>query len=298
MRIMLATAVAIAPLMAASGAMAEIVISTTRTTPITTANATGSGPDSIRMLSGGTIVLNSGVGVTVNSSHNFTMEGGTISLDNSPPGSTGVLIEGGNTATISITGTVSLFDDISAETDTDADNDGDIDGAFAHGSGRYAVRLAGAAPLTGDILINSGASIGVDGNDSYGISLEGALDGRFDMFGGVTAIGDNSYGVRVTGDVSGDIRTGGSITARGPGSTALSVEGDVGGAMVIHSNITATGYRYTTRPAERPEGYVETSQNDESILFVDELDPDDLLQGGPAVSIQGNVAGGVLLNRG
>ena len=118
------------------------------------------------------------------------------------------------------------------------------------------------------------------------------------MFGGVTAIGDNSYGVRVTGDVSGDIRTGGSITARGPGSTALSVEGDVGGAMVIHSNITATGYRYTTRPAERPEGYVETSQNDESILFVDELDPDDLLQGGPAVSIQGNVAGGVLLNRG
>ncbi len=53
--------------------MAEVVISTTRTTPITTANATGSGADSIRMLSGGNIVLNSGVGVTVNSSHNFTM---------------------------------------------------------------------------------------------------------------------------------------------------------------------------------------------------------------------------------
>jgi len=298
MRIMLATAVAIAPLMAASGAMAEVVISTTRTTPITTANASGSGADSIRMTSTGTIVLNSGVGVTVNSSHNFTMEGGTISLDNSPPGSTGVLIEGGNTATVSITGTVTLFDDIIATTDTDTDNDGDIDGAFANGSGRYGVRLTGAAPLTGNILVNSGASIGVDGNNSYGISLEGPLDGRFDMFGAVTVIGNDNYGVRVTGDVSGDVRTGGSITARGPGSAALSVEGDVGGAMVIHSNITASGYRYTSRPPERPEGFVETPENDEGVLFLDELDPDDLLQGGPAVSIQGNVAGGVLLDRG
>lgn len=298
MRIMLATAVAIAPLMAASGAMADVVISTTRTTPITTANATGSGPDNIRMTSGGTIVLNSGVGVTVNSSHNFTMEGGTISLDNSPPGSTGVLIEGGNTATVSITGTVSLFDDIINTTDTDTDNDGDIDGAFANGSGRYGVRLTGAVPLTGDILVNSGASIGVDGNDSYGISLEGPLDGGFDMFGSVTVTGDNSYAVSVTGDVTGDIRTGGSITARGPGSAALSVEGDVGGAMIIHSAITASGYRYTSRPAERPEGFVETAANDEALLFLDELDADDLLQGGPAVSIQGNVAGGVLFARG
>ena len=298
MRIMLATAVAIAPLMAASGAMAEVVISTTRNTPITTANATGSGPDTIRMISTGTIVLNSGVGVTINSSHNFTMEGGAISIDNSPPGSTGVLIEGGNTADISITGGISLFDDITGDTDTDTDNDGDIDGVFANGSDRYGVRLTGAAPLTGNILVNSGASINVDGNNSYGISLEGPLDGRFDMFGTVSVVGNDSYGVRVTGDVSGDIRTGGSITARGPGSTAFSVESDVGGAMVIHSNISASGYRYTSRPAERPEGFEETAQNDESILFLDELDADDILQGGPAVSIQGNVAGGVLFDRG
>ncbi|HEY1099721.1 MAG TPA: autotransporter outer membrane beta-barrel domain-containing protein, partial [Myxococcota bacterium] len=47
-----------------------------------------------------------------------------------------------------------------------------------------------------------------------------------------------------------------------------------------------------------PDGFEETSENDERILFLDELDPDDLLQGGPAVTIQGNVAGGVLLDRG
>ncbi len=298
MRIMLATAVAIAPLMAASGAMADVVISTTRTTPITTANATGSGPDNIRFASGGSIILNSGVAVTVNSSHNFTMDGGTISIDNAPPGATGLLIEGGNTADISITGTITLLDDILSDTDTDTDNDGDIDGVFAKGSNQYGVRLAGGAPLTGNILVNSGAQIAVDGNDSYGISLEAPLDGRFDMFGTVQVVGDDSFGVRVTGDVTGDIRTGGSITARGPGSAALSVEGDVGGAMIIHSNISASGYRYTTRPAERPEGFEETAQNDEALLFLDELDADDLLQGGPAVSIRGNVAGGVLLNRG
>ncbi|MCS6624874.1 hypothetical protein N0B44_18320 [Roseibacterium beibuensis] len=298
MRIMLATAVAIAPLMAASGAMAEVVISTARTTPITTANATGSGPDSIRFTSGGSITLNSGVGVTVNSSHNFIMEGGGITINNAPAGATGVLIEGGNTADISIGGTIALLDDITSETDTDTDNDGDIDGAFANGSDRYGIRLTGAAPLVGDITVRTGAQIGVDGNNSYGILLEGPLTGNFDMLGGITVTGEDSYGVRVTGDVSGDLRTAGSITARGPGSAALSVEGDVGGAMVIHSAITASGYRYTTRPAERPEGFVESSDNDEGILFLDELDADDLLQGGPAVSIQGNVAGGVVFDRG
>ena len=298
MRILLATAVAIAPLMAASGAMAEVVISTARTTPITTANATGSGPDSIRMQSGGSIAIKSGVAVTVNSSHNFVMDGGVITLDNAPAGATGVLIEGGNTADIEITGSIALLDDILTETDTDTDNDGDMDGPFANGSNRYGIRLTGAAPLTGNIVVNSGAQIAVDGNDSYGILLESALDGTLDMFGVVKVVGDDTYGVRVIGDVTGDIRTGGEISARGPGATGFAVEGDVDGAMVIHSNISASGYRYTTRPAERPDGFEETADNDKGILFLDELDPDDLMQGGPALSIQGNVAGGVVLDRG
>ena len=52
MRILLATAVAIAPLLAATGAMAEVVISTVRTTPINTSTATGTTADVIRMLRG------------------------------------------------------------------------------------------------------------------------------------------------------------------------------------------------------------------------------------------------------
>jgi len=295
---MLATAVAIAPLMAASGAMAEIVISTARTTPITTANATGSGPDSIRITSGGSITVNSGVGVTVNSSHNFVMEGGSIILNNAPPGATGVLLEGGNTADITIGGLISLPDDITGDTDTDIDDDGTPDGPFANGTERYGVRLTGAAPLVGNITVTSSGEIGVDGNNSYGILLEAPLTGNFNMLGSVTLTGEDGYAVRVMGDVSGEVRTAGTITARGANSTGLSVEGDVGGALVIHSDVTASGYRYTTRPQDRPEGYVETPEGDLRNVFLDELDPEDLLQGGPAVSVQGNVAGGIVFDRG
>lgn len=169
MRILLATAVAIAPLMAASGAMAEVVISTARTTPITTSNATGSGPDSIRITNGGTITLTSGAAVTVDSSHNVNIEaGGVVSMANSASGSTGLLINGGNSSDITVAGAITVIDQITSETDLDTDNDGDDDGPWANGSNRYGIRLTGAAPLDGDITVQRGASIMVAGNDSAG----------------------------------------------------------------------------------------------------------------------------------
>jgi hypothetical protein len=296
MRIMLATAVAIAPLMAASGAMAEVVISTARTTPITTANATGSGPDSIRIASGGSIAVNSGVAVTVNSSHGFDMDtGSSVGMTNAANGAIGVLVNGGNTANITIGGTIALTDNITASTDTDTDNDGDGDGPFADGTGKYGLRVAGAAPLVGNVIVESSGRIGVDGNNSYGVSLEAPLTGRFDMLGAVEMTGNDSYGVRVTGDISGDARLVGSIGVRGEDTVGASLEGDIGGALVVHSTITSTGYRYTTPPTTRPDDYVEPTEDDEDILLLDELDADDLLQGGAALSIQGNIAGGVHL---
>ena len=299
MRILFATAVAIAPLMAASGAMAEIVISTARTTPITTANATGTGPDSIRMTSAGSIAVNTGVAVTVNSSHGFKMEAGSaLTMASTADNSTGLLINGGNTANVSIGGTISLTDSIADGADLDTDNDGDLDGSFASGTGRYGLRLTGAAPLTGNIVLESGGKIAVEGNNSYGISLEAPLTGNFSTIGGIQVTGNDSYGVRVTGDVSGDVNLVGSVSARGEDTVGASIEGDVGGTLLVHSTISTTGYRYTTRPATRPDGYVEPTGEEENILLLDELDPDDLLQGGPALSVQGSIAGGVLLDVG
>ncbi|MGV8928144.1 MAG: autotransporter outer membrane beta-barrel domain-containing protein [Brevundimonas sp.] len=299
MRILLATAVAIAPLMAASGSMAEVVISTARTTPITTANATGSGPDSIRMATGGSITVSSGVAVTVNSSHGFDMDSGSsIAMLASANGSTAVLINGGNTANITIGGSIEVADDILPNTDVDTDNDGDGDGPYANGTGRYGVRLAGAAPLVGNIIVESGAKIVVDGNSSYGMSLEAPLTGNFDMLGVIEVIGNDGYALRVTGDISGDTRLAGTIAVRGGNTAAVSLEGDIGGALVVHSTISATGYRYLAPPQTRPDGYVEPEADDEKTLLLDELDADDLLIGGPALSIQGDVAGGVILARG
>ncbi|MBU1384398.1 MAG: autotransporter outer membrane beta-barrel domain-containing protein [Alphaproteobacteria bacterium] len=297
MRILLASAVAVAPLLAASGAMAEIVISTARTTPITTANATGTGPDSIRMASGGSIAVNTGVAVTVNSSHSFKMDAGSsITMASTADNSTAVLVNGGNTANVSIAGAISLTDNVAADADLDTDNDGDLDGPFATGTGRYGLRLAGASPLTGDVVLESGGQIAVEGNDSYGVSLEAPLTGSFSTIGGVQVTGNNSYGVRTTGDVSGRVNLVGGITARGENAVGASIEGDVGGALRVHSALSATGYRYTTRPTVRPDGYVEPADDDDNILLLDELDADDLLQGGPALRIQGNIGGGVLLD--
>ncbi|WP_372707903.1 autotransporter outer membrane beta-barrel domain-containing protein [Brevundimonas sp.] len=297
MRILLATAVAIAPLMAASGAMAEVVISTARTTPITTSNATGTGPDSIRIASGGALNISGGTAVTINSSHGIDIDsGGSIVMANTPSGSIGILVNGGNTGDVTIGGSIGLSDDITPDTDTDTDNDGDIDGPTANGSGRYGVRVVGAAPLVGNIFVESTGVITVDGNASFGISVEAPLTGNLDVRGAVNIVGDNSYAIRTTGPISGKVQLIGAITARGQNTVGASIEGDVNGALVVESTITSTGYRYSSRPAERPVGFTETPQNDANFLFVDELDPDDLLQGGPALRVAANVAGGVILD--
>ena len=281
MRILLATAVAIAPLMAATGAFAEVVITTVRTTPITTANATGTGPDDIRIATGGGVTLGSGTAVTVNSNHNFTMEGqSSITMSPAADGATAVLVNAGVTSTITIGSAISVIDTIA--TYTDSDGDGDIDGPWATGTGRYGIRYAAGAPVTGDLIVSTLGSIGVDGNNSYGISIESGLNGRFQSLGAVRVFGDNSTAINIQGPVTGAVTVLGTVAARGQNTSAITIGGDVGGRLTLQGDINATGYRYTARGSK---------------AFEDGLDPDDKLQGGPAVIIAGNVAGGVVVDR-
>jgi len=281
MRILLATAVAIAPLLAASGAMAEVVISTSRTTPITTSNATGSGPDSIRFTTGGGISLASGVAVTVDSSHNFTQEtGGSITMSPAADGATAVLVNPGVTSTVTIAGSINIIDTIIDYPDTD--NDGDIDGPWATGSDRYGVRYAAGAPVTGDLLVSGTGTIAVDGNNSYGISIESGLIGKFQSQGTVRVFGDNSVAIRTLGPITGDVSLLGTISGRGLNTSAVSIGGDVGGRLTLQGEISASGYRYTSLG---------------SAAFEAGLEDEDRLQGGPAVIIAGNIAGGVVVDR-
>ncbi len=281
MRILLAAAVAIAPLLAASGAMAEVVISTVRTTPITTSNATGTGPDDIRISGSGGISLATGTAVTVDSDHDFTMEGSTsITMSPAADGATAVLVNAGVTSNVTIGSTIAIVDTI--ETYTDADGDGDIDGAWATGTGRYGVRYAAGAPVTGDLIVSTLGSIGVDGNNSYAISIESGLIGKFQSQGNVRVFGDNSIAIRTLGPITGDVSLLGQVAARGLNSTAVLIGGDVGGRLTLQGEINASGYRYT---------------NLGSTTFEAGLEAEDKLQGGPAVIIAGSIAGGVVVDR-
>jgi hypothetical protein len=281
MRILLATAVAIAPLMAASGAMAQVVITTTRTTPISTSTATGTGPDNIRIGDGGVISLTTGTAVTVDSNNTFTMNGnGTISMSNAANGATAVLVNPGVTTTLQLDSSISVTDSI--DTYPDSDNDGDIDGPWATGSDRYGVRLAGGTPVTGNITIApSTGSILVEGNQSYALSIESGLIGNVQSQGSIRVFGDNSIAFRTTGDVTGNVALLGQVLARGQGSSAVSIGADISGRLTLQGSLSATGYRYTARGTDE---------------FMAKLEAEDKLQGGPTVIVAGNVAGGVVVD--
>ncbi len=294
MRILLATAVAIAPLMVAAGAHAEEVISTARTTPITTSKATAAGtPDSIRLASGGSIAVASGAAVTIDSSHGVDLDSGSsITMAKAADGATGILAQGGTTGPITIGGSISISDDIDEYKDTD--KDGDPDGPFASGNNRYGLRVTGPAPKTGDILVETSGSILVEGNNSYGVSIEAPLIGNLTNFGTISVTGDNTRGVSVTGPVTGNVNILGSVTARGENAVGVAVDGPVDGRLNIQGTVTSTGYRYTTRPQSKPT----TGTVPAEVLFLENLDADDLLQGGPAVSISASATKGVLFDVG
>lgn len=277
MRKLLAAAVALAPLALAAGvAQAQVVIDDTRTTPIRTSTANGGSPADVTVDGDGAIELDSGTAITLDSDNDVTIEaGGEILFEDAADGAVGLLVEGGNTGAVTVDGSINVVTDYTPEDD---DEDGDLDGPLAEGSDRYAIRVTGPGGFDGDVAVGATGRLNVEGNDSYGISLETDLTGDFLYRGTTVVTGDRSYGVRTQGDIAGDVLLGGGITVIGEDSVGVSVEGDIDGALRVESSIGVSGFRYLTRPNS-----------------VENLDDDDLLIGGAALSIAGNVSGGVHL---
>lgn len=268
---LITTALATTTLVAiASPARAE-TISTKRTAPVQTSTIKAGTPDSITIDAAGSVELTGGTAVTMDSDNAVT-NGGKIIVTSAgnANGGTGILANAGTAGDIVNSGTITV-DEPYAPTDTD--NDGDIDGPFALGGNRYGIRTLG--DHTGK-LVNSG-TITVEGNDSYGISLGGKLTGAFTHDGKTTVLGDRSIGVDA-GAIDGNVRLAGTVTATGKDAIGARFSGDVNGAMVVQGTIASTGYRYTTPPSDASK-----------------LDADDLLQGGSALVIEGNVSGGIVL---
>jgi hypothetical protein len=278
MRLLYATAAALAPLLFAAGAQAQVIITTSRTTPIQTSNANNGAASDVQIANGGAINLTSGTAVRIDSNNTFSITtGGAINIGNAADGVVGVLVDGGVNTTITIGDRIVITDTLGSY--PNPDNDLDLDGPWAVGSGRYGIRLAG--PVTGNLTIQRGGSVQVEGNDSFGVSIDAGLIGDLVHQGDVRTVGDRSVGIRTAGLLDGDAWIGGTITATGEGSSGVRIEGDVSGRLIMQSDVQATGFRYTSRPSDAE---------------LAGLDADDTLIGGPAVIIGGNVAGGVLFD--
>ncbi|OJY67976.1 MAG: transporter [Sphingobium sp. 66-54] len=254
-----------------AAAFAETSVTTKQTAPIRTSTIKSGAADDIKITSAGSVELTaSGVAVTVDSANKVTNEG-TIAIGNADD-ATGILALAGTSGGIVHSGKITLDE---SYTPTDGDNDGDLDGPFAVGKNRVGIATAGA--YAGDITVTSGAAITIEGNDSFGIRLGGPLTGKFSHDGTTTVLGDRAVGVQA-GDISGNVRLAGTIGAAGVDAVGARFDGDIGGTLTIQGAISSTGYRSTTAPSDPSK-----------------LDADDLLQGGSAVIVAGDVAGGIIL---
>ncbi|MDZ4690089.1 hypothetical protein [Terricaulis sp.] len=255
----------------ATGANAEdVTISTATTTPLATSDPGAGAPvasGDITIASGGSITITTGqTAITVDSNNDVT-NGGQISSSDAS-NTTGIRLQNGFAGNITNTGSISLTETYQL---TDADSDGDFDGAFATGTNRHGIFLA-PGTFTGNI--SSSGVIFVEGENSSGITLDGLLVGNFTTSASVSTIGDNSDAIRINSGVTGDVLLRGGGSARGENSSAIVVDGDIGGELVINGAWSASGFTNTTRPSN-----------------ISNLDPDNLLVGGPAVAIRSNVAG-------
>jgi uncharacterized protein with beta-barrel porin domain len=265
---------AIAPVLAAlivADAAAETTIATATTAPVKTSTVANGGADDITITSAGTITLTSGTAVTADS-NNKVSNAGTITI-NDADNATAILVAPGTSGAITNSGTITLTEDYTA---TDTDSDGDVDGAFAKETNKKAIWVQSGAGHTG--AIDHSGTITIEGNQSAGIRLDGALTGALSTSGTISVLGDNSYGV-LANDVTGDVTLRGTTTAIGKDSVGAALLGDINGALKIQGSITTTGYRTTTRPTD-----------------VTKLDADDLLQGGSALVIAGDVTGGIIFD--
>jgi len=250
---------------------------TTSITTDTTAPLVTSKAGDITVATGGSIKPPSGVAVTIDSNNSLTNSG--IIQFQGKDDTTNVLILGGHTG--GVTNNNTIQNDETSTTTTDSN--GIIHGPFATGNNRYGIRLIGPGPFTGSITNAAGGVVVVTGNNSYGISAESDVAGSIVSAGSLTIQGTNSIGLRTTGAVSGNVTVSGATTATGQGVQAINLGGDVGGAVAISGTVTATGYRYTTRSTD-------------PVTFAKLLSADDLLQGGAAVTVAGNVGKGILVN--
>ena len=283
-KLLLGSVSSAAILLAAPIAHAQTVVNDAQTAPVET-----NGED-VTIESGGSVTLTGpGPAVVLNSNNDLSLDGAiTIEdVDNA----VGVSLEGGADRNYTQSGRISLTEDF---TNTDTDGDNVVDGAFAEGSGRTGILISGASPFQGNVELASSSIIDVEGNDSFGINLtnttmaQNGLTGNLSQDGRISVRGDNATGINVASGIGGDFAQNGSIVTTGLGAQGVNIDADIQGGFVSSGGVTNTGYRVATRPL--------LSNNSTGAPGRDTLGLEDLLQASSAISISGNVGGGIYID--
>lgn len=269
-------------------AAAQVQITTATTAPVETATASNGSPANVEVTSSGSVTLTGQAGataVTVNSNNTLT-NAGTISTVNSD-NSTGVRIVSGVTGGYTASGSITLLEDY---TRTDTDDDNDLDGPLAQGTGRVGLLVEPGGAFTGNIIATGATT--VEGNDSFGVSVRSDMIGdyRLSGAGSVTLTGSNGAAVEFRENVTGNVGLGGAISAQGEGSVGVRFLGDVSGEFMVDGTITATGFTSTTQ-----DNYDDPAIANDTPP-AGRFDADDLLAGGSAVEVRGDLARGFLIN--
>ncbi len=272
----------------ATGAHADITSKTT--TPVRSSTINNNAPGDVVITSNGSIELENtdGVAAVTVDSNNSVNNAGRILIENADD-ATGVLINGGTSGSITISGDIDLLEDYAR---TDADDDGDLDGAYAQAVRQHGIWLKGAGGLNGDITLTGGGAIEVEGNQSAAIRLDSGLNGKFVNDGSIAIVGKDSTAIDMRGGLTGGFRQSGSITAIGENASAIKIVGDIGGAFINEGTASSTGFASTTAT-----NYVDPDTlDDDDTPIADRIDAEELLDNGPTVSIGGDIARGFLNN--
>lgn len=268
MRRVLLTAVAVAPLLALGG-VAEAACP---------AAGTATNGSDINVDSGCKISPKAnGDGLILNSNNKIIIVGGASISNTDVSHTVGVLVEGGNTGTLDNQGSISL---LSSFTPSVEGNTGIVGGPFTTGADRTGIEVAGGV-FNGAIDNESTGTITIQGDNSTGIFIESgaSITGDLTEAGTITMTGNNTVAVNLAGGVGGNVTLTGSISATGVGARGLVTSAPIGGQLLIDDSIISTGYRSTTAPTVA------------SVLDI--LGKDQLEQGGPAVTVGGDVAHGI-----
>ena len=271
---------AAAPFMFAMPALAQVSITTATTTPVRTATANSGAASDVTITSTGSVTLTgaaaNSAAVTIDSNNSVTNSGTISTVDSND--SVGVRIAPNTTGNFTNNSIISLSE---AYVRTDTDNDKDLDGPLAQGTTRIGVLVQSGGAMTGNLVV--GGTLSVNGNNSSGVSIQSDLNGTYNQTGSITVVGSNAAALDIRENVTGDVRLSGAMLGRGENSVGARILGDIGGELSVNGGIGATGFT-----DER------VSNTDSTIAA--STDADDLLVGGSALEIRGDLGRGLLVN--